>query len=105
MKTYQIELKEFGHSVKFWGDIQAPDALAAIDQVCLNEKPYQEWIARPMAEDFNLSLENDEAVLDAWYKYQDLEDVLNWMLQYYNSIQCINDELRSYVAELQPMHF
>jgi hypothetical protein len=48
MNTYQVELKEFGHSVHFWGNIQAPDALAAIDSVCIEFKPYQEWIARRM---------------------------------------------------------
>jgi hypothetical protein len=46
MKTYQIEMMEYGHSTRFWGSIKALDALSAIDQVCLNPKPYQEFIAR-----------------------------------------------------------
>ena len=45
--VYQIELKEFGFSVRFWGQIVAGDALAAINRVIPpNVYPYQEWIAR-----------------------------------------------------------
>lgn len=46
MKCYQIKLREWGLTVKYWGKVYASSAIEAINQICLNESlPYQEWIA------------------------------------------------------------
>jgi hypothetical protein len=47
MKTYAIETKRLGMTVKFT-TVQAPDALAAIDHVIggLNVPPCNEYVAR-----------------------------------------------------------
>lgn len=46
LKRYQIELIELGRPVRYWGEVWAADALAAIDSVAINPKPYQQWVAR-----------------------------------------------------------
>ncbi len=43
MKCYQVRLREWGLTVRYWGKIYAPDATGAINQVCIDGgKPYQE---------------------------------------------------------------
>ena len=48
LKRYQIILKERGLQVKVWGNVQAQNSLSAINSVCIDAKPYQEWIAREL---------------------------------------------------------
>jgi hypothetical protein len=45
MKCYRIRLREWGLTIKCWGKVYAPSAIKAINQVCIDGKPYQEWIA------------------------------------------------------------
>jgi hypothetical protein len=45
MKCYRVRLKEWGIAVRYWGQVWAIDALSAINQVCIDGKPYQEWMA------------------------------------------------------------